>query len=67
MRVMEGLPIALLLGACALLTLQAGPVMRYMQATAETLHQPGRYVQAVMSAQPVARPVDHTVQPQEAP
>ncbi|MGV8805686.1 MAG: monovalent cation/H+ antiporter subunit D [Polaromonas sp.] len=67
LRVMEGVPIALLLGACALLTLQAGPVMRYMQATAETLHTPGRYVQAVMSAQPVARPVDHTVQPQEAP
>ncbi len=67
MRVMEGLPIALLLGACALLTLQAGPVMRYMQATAETLHQPGRYVRAVMSARPVVRPVDHTAEPQGTP
>ncbi|MEO7952480.1 MAG: monovalent cation/H+ antiporter subunit D, partial [Polaromonas sp.] len=67
LRVMEGLPIALLLGACVALTLQAGPVMRYMQATAETLHTPARYVQAVMSAQPVTRPAEHPVEPQEAP
>ena len=67
LRIMEGLPIALLLGACVALTLQAGPVMRYMQATAETLHQPGRYVQAVMSAQPVARPVQLTIEPAVKP
>ena len=67
LRVMEGLPIALLLGVCALLTLQAGPVMRYMQATAETLHAPSRYVQAVMSARPVSRPAAQSVEPQETP
>ena len=63
LRIMEGVPIALLLGACALLTLQAGPVMRYMQATAQTLHTPSRYVQAVMSAQPVARPAEQKETP----
>ena len=56
LRVLEGLPIAGLLGACIALTLQAGPVMRYMQATADALHTPGLYVQAVMSARPIPGP-----------
>ena len=56
LRVLEGLPIAFLLGACVLLTLQAGPVMRYMQATADALHTPGLYVRAVMSARPIPGP-----------
>ncbi|SFB75227.1 multisubunit potassium/proton antiporter, PhaD subunit [Polaromonas sp. OV174] len=56
LRVMEGLPIAGLLLACVALTVQAGPVMRYAQATADALHAPASYVQAVMSAQPVQRP-----------
>ncbi len=54
--VLEGLPIALLLTGCVLLTWQAGAVMRYTQATADALHAPGTYVRAVMSAQPVAKP-----------
>ncbi len=57
LRVLEGLPIAGLLGACALLTLQAGPVMRYMQATADALHAPHLYVHAVMSARPIPAPM----------
>ena len=52
---LEGLPVAGLLAACVGLTVQAGPVMAYMQATAEALHTPGAYVEAVMSAQPVLR------------
>ncbi|MDB5742933.1 MAG: multisubunit potassium/proton antiporter, PhaD subunit [Polaromonas sp.] len=56
LRLLEGLPIAGLLGACVVLTLQAGPVMRYMQATADALHSPGLYVRAVMSARPVPGP-----------
>ncbi len=56
LRVLEGLPIAGLLTACVALTLQADPVMRYMQATADALHAPGAYVQAVMSARPVPQP-----------
>ena len=52
LRVVEGLPIAALLAACVALTVQAGPVMRFTQATAQALHAPGTYIQAVMSAQP---------------
>ncbi len=54
--VLEGLPIALLLGACAALAWQAGAVMRYTQATADALHAPAAYVRAVMAAEPVPNP-----------
>ncbi|CDS54511.1 Na(+) H(+) antiporter subunit D [Polaromonas sp. CG9_12] len=68
LRVLEGLPIAFLLGACVLLTLQAGPVMGYMQATADALHTPGLYVRAVMSARPIPGPQAPRAEPaQEAP
>jgi len=69
LRVLEGLPIAGLLGACALLTLQAGPVMRYMQATADALHSPHLYIKAVMSARPIPGPLAPRIDPlvKEAP
>lgn len=68
LRVLEGLPIAFLLGACLLLTLQAGPVMRYMQATADALHAPQLYVRAVMSARPIPGPQAPRIDPaKEAP
>ena len=60
LRLMEGLPIAGLLLACVALTVQANPVMRYMQATADALHAPALYVQAVMSAKRVPRPLTST-------
>ena len=56
LRLLEGLPVAALLAACVAMTLHAGPVMHYMQATAEALYTPGTYVQAVMSAKPVSPP-----------
>ena len=57
LRVLEGLPIAGLLLLGIVLTVQAGPVMRYMQATADALHAPGEaYVRAVMSARPKPSP-----------
>ncbi|MBS0508321.1 MAG: monovalent cation/H+ antiporter subunit D [Proteobacteria bacterium] len=52
LRVLEGLPVALLLGACMLLTLQAEGVMRFTQATANALHAPDGYVRAVLTAKP---------------
>ncbi len=52
LRVLEGLPIALLLGACVALTLQAEGVMRFTKATAHALHAPGGYVRAVLTAAP---------------
>ncbi|MBS0292246.1 MAG: monovalent cation/H+ antiporter subunit D [Proteobacteria bacterium] len=56
LRVLEGLPIALLLGACVALTVQAEGVMRFTTATAQALHAPGSYVRAVMGAAPQAAP-----------
>ncbi|WP_255593310.1 monovalent cation/H+ antiporter subunit D [Acidovorax sp. sic0104] len=56
LMVLEGLPIALLLTACAVLVWQAGAVMRYTQATADALHAPAGYVRAVMAAEPVPNP-----------
>ena len=55
-RVFESLPVAVLLGACVALVVAGEPVLRYMNATAAQLHEPGRYIAAVMSARPVPAP-----------
>jgi multicomponent K+:H+ antiporter subunit D len=47
-RLTEIVPVAALLFLCLCLTVQAGPVMRYMQATAEALHAPQHYVRGVL-------------------
>jgi multicomponent K+:H+ antiporter subunit D len=49
-RVIEIAPIAALLLLCLTLTVQAGPVMRFMQATADSLHSPQDYIRDVLSA-----------------
>jgi multicomponent K+:H+ antiporter subunit D len=49
-RVIEIAPVALLLAACAALTVQAGPAMRYMQDTAQSLHAPRGYIEGVLGA-----------------
>ena len=56
LSVLEGAPIALLLGACIVLTVQANPVMDYANSTAQALHTPASYVHAVLSARPVPNP-----------
>ncbi|MDW5314655.1 monovalent cation/H+ antiporter subunit D [Rhizobium sp. PL01] len=43
-------PVLLLLAACVFLSFQAGPVMRYMDATAKALGEPQNYIGRVMSA-----------------
>jgi multicomponent K+:H+ antiporter subunit D len=43
-------PVLLLLMACVFLSFQAGPAMRYMDATAKSLGQPQNYIGRVMSA-----------------
>ena len=48
-RVIEMMPVAVLLLACAMLTVQAEPAMRYMQATAASLHVPSDYVRSVLT------------------
>ena len=49
-RVIEMAPVAILLILCAMQTIQAGPVMRFMQATAQSLHAPQDYVRGVLGA-----------------
>ncbi|QBK03645.1 monovalent cation/H+ antiporter subunit D [Hylemonella gracilis] len=53
LRVAETLPIGLLLAGGLSLVLQAGQALDYMRKTAATLHAPGQYIAAVMSARPV--------------
>ncbi|MFT0531332.1 monovalent cation/H+ antiporter subunit D [Castellaniella hirudinis] len=48
LRLSEVAPILFLLATCAVLTIQAGPVMRYLEDTAHYLDQPQRYVQSVL-------------------
>jgi multicomponent K+:H+ antiporter subunit D len=54
-RVMEMAPVAMLLVLCAMQTIDAGPVMRFMQATALSLHAPQHYVRDVLGP-PTRRP-----------
>jgi multicomponent K+:H+ antiporter subunit D len=49
-RVLEMAPIIALLLLSLRLTAAAGPVMRYMQATAQSLHDPQNYIRGVLSA-----------------
>jgi multicomponent K+:H+ antiporter subunit D len=67
LRVLEGLPIAALLLACAALTVHAGPAMRFAQSTADALHQPRAYVGAVMSAAPLPGPQTPETPRKESP
>lgn len=53
--VLEMVPVAGLLLLCMVLTVQAGPVMAYMEATARSLHDPAHYVSDVL-ATPQALP-----------
>ena len=52
-RVIEMAPVAMLLILCALQTIQAGPIMRFMDAAAAELHDPSDYMREVL--QPVAQ------------
>jgi multicomponent K+:H+ antiporter subunit D len=47
-RLIEIAPVAILLLLCALQTIQARPIMRFMQTTAESLHDPKGYIRGVM-------------------
>jgi len=56
LRVIECVPIALLLLACAMLAIRADPALRYARDTAQNLVDPARYIDAVMSASTVPGP-----------
>ena len=49
-RPIELAPVIVLLLLCGLQTIQAGPVMRYMRATAQSLHAPNDYIRSVLSS-----------------
>ena len=51
--VMETAPILLLLAMLVALSVLAGPIMDLLQATAADLHEPGRYLNAVLGAERV--------------
>jgi multicomponent K+:H+ antiporter subunit D len=58
--VTEIMPVAALLVLCAMQTVQAGPVMRFMEATARSLHAPKDYIREVQRPpeQPARRQKD---------
>ena len=56
LRVLEGLPIALLLAGCISLAIFAAPAMRYTLLTAQDIHAPLSYVDSILSAQPTKGP-----------
>ncbi|AZO41582.1 monovalent cation/H+ antiporter subunit D [Mesorhizobium sp. M7D.F.Ca.US.005.01.1.1] len=53
---LEIAPIAFLLTLCLLMTVQGGQMMRYMEATAQSLHLPADYLRDVLSTQPIPGP-----------
>ena len=60
-RIVEIVPVAALLVLCSIQTIQAGPVMRFMHATARSLHTPRDYVSDVLRpAEQEARRADGT-------
>ncbi len=50
MQVIEFVPIAMLLALTVALTILAGPVMSFMDATSLALHAPEDYIHSVMDA-----------------
>jgi multicomponent K+:H+ antiporter subunit D len=56
LQVVEGLPIALLLAACAAMAIAGEPALKYTREAAAELHAPGLYVDAVLQARPLPSP-----------
>lgn len=56
LKVLECLPIGLLLTLCLLISFRAEPLARYLQATASELKDPHGYVQAVQGVRPLPPP-----------
>lgn len=52
LRVVESLPIAALLAATVVIVLQGEALLGYARATADALHEPQRYIEAVTNARP---------------
>ena len=49
-RLIEVAPVGALLLLCVIQTIHAGPIMRFMQATAQSLHAPHDYIRGVLGS-----------------
>ncbi len=58
LRVIEAMPIALLLALTITLTVQAGPVMRYLRSASDTLQYWTGYSRSVLTQPPVPNPAE---------
>ena len=56
LKVLEGLPIAMLLVSCSLLVVLGNGAMRYTQRAADALHSPETYIRAVLQKEPIPAP-----------
>ena len=56
LKVIEGLPIAMLLGGTVLLVVYAGSAMRFTQRAADSLHTPAIYIRSVLGQVPLTSP-----------
>jgi len=56
LRVIEGLPVALLLAACVSLAVYGDRALTYLRGASAQLHEPDLYVRAVLGSQPVPPP-----------
>ena len=63
LRLIECIPVAILVTLCVGLLIGASPVLHFTQAAAETLLEPQRYIEAVMSARPVMPPTGGNAAP----
>jgi multicomponent K+:H+ antiporter subunit D len=54
-NIIEATPIGLLLAICVALVVWAGPVMSYLQRTAQELHHPMNYVESVLGSKGTGR------------
>lgn len=67
LRAVEVLPVAALLAATVALTIGAGTVMQHASATADDLHAPTAYREAVMTARQIPNPAASAAQPAPTP
>jgi len=56
LRAVECVPVVALLAGCVALTVFGGPVLEYLEHTAETLQRPQVYIRAVLSARAQSTP-----------
>lgn len=66
-EVLEGAPLLALLLASVLLTGRAEPVLRFTRATAEALHTPTAYIDAVFSTRALPPPMGRSLEPERTP